>query len=234
MACRGSAGPPAEDRAFRQGCRTEAVRAEDAAHGAPGRKQAGDAVFRVAVARAAGRGAVRVGPDAAHVIVGARAHFPRFLELRRLLAQRLAGVVVGTRQAGFPEPLKIGAGERQFLIGGHVQIGAAVRAAAAVLDRAQDRRRALGAGPDENAVQDDLAVLVAQNAQIAGHHRLAGAQALVGRRRGEAEGQELDLLHIDQVGAGAQRDGVTVAGIAAHGVGVREIQAGDAAGGDHH
>ena len=189
---------------------------------------------RVAVARAAGRGAVGVGPDAAHVIMGARAHFPRLLELRRLLAQRLARVVVGARQAGLAEALEIGPGERQFLVGGHVQIGAAVGAAAAVFDRAQDRRRAFGAGSHEDAVQDDLAVAVAQNAEITGHHRLAGAQALIGRRRGEAEGQELDLLHIHQVGAGAQGDGVPVAGIAAHGVGVREIEAGEAAGGDHH
>ena len=59
--------------------------------------------------------------------------------------------------------------------------------------------------------------------KLAGH-RLAAEKPLIGRRRCKTEGQELNLLHVDQVRACARRHRIAVTGVAAHGVGLGEVE----------
>ena len=125
-------------------------------------------------------------------------------------------------------------GAFEFGVARKVEIAAVALGAATVGHCAHDRGRAFGAGAQHDPVQDNLAVPVAQHAEIAGGRRLAGAQALVRWRMGHAERQELHLLHVHKLGARAQRDGIRIARVAAHGVGFREVQRTETAGRDNH
>ena len=218
----GRAGPKYGD--FGEGCRAEAIGTEDPAHGLARRKQTIDTKRPVPRALALNRGAVRVGPQAAHMIVRARSHFPRLVTFRDRLAEGLYRIAVCARQAGLQVAHEIGSGAGQNFVAGHIEIGAAVRAATAAGDGAHDGSGAFGACALIDAVENDLTVLVAEHAKETRRGRLANEKSFEGRGRGEAERQKLDLLHIHQLRAGAGRDRVAVAGVATHCIRLRKEQ----------
>ena len=103
---------------------------------------------------------------------------------------------------------------------------------AAAPDFLHDASRHLGAGHRHDVLEHHVALVVEQSAERTGDDRLSARGAEKGRRMGDAEGEVLDLLHVDQLASRSQGEAVAVTGDRGHAIGVRIVERARPARGD--